>query len=264
MRWASWASRRPSGCEDGRHGLSILGESLARAGKALARGFRLSYDYLGMVLVGSSLYFVVGLAPAIVTLTAALQVPSLLTLLPFLGTVVFLTLPGFTALLAVSRQLVEGEDVPALRGLWRAFRTHFVKAAGLAGAECLILLILVADLLFFLQAGSPVVRALAGMWVWLLIFALTVTIWAPAVMVWLGKGVWYALRQSALIVLDNLVVTWIVVAVLAVLGIVSTVLGAPLLLLFGGMSAFLVTAAMEAILDRYRSLQADGKAGEQR
>ena len=48
----------------------------------LARGLRLSYDYLGMVLVGSTLYFFVGLAPAAITLTAALRAPSLLTLLP--------------------------------------------------------------------------------------------------------------------------------------------------------------------------------------
>lgn len=231
----------------------------------LARGLRLSYDYLGMVLVGSTLYFFVGLAPAAVTLTAALRAPSLLTLLPLLAVFALLTVPGFTALLGVCRQLVRGEEVPVLRGLWEAFRAHFARSARLALVGGVLLVVLVADLLFFLQAPSAVLRVLAGLWVWLILFALAVLLMAPAVLVWLGSGGWLLLRQAALIVLDNLVVTGAVGLALLALAAISTLLGAPLLLLFGGMSAFVLTAAMEAIVERYRWVQSTregGKAGE--
>lgn len=229
----------------------------------LGRGLRLSYDYLGMVLVGSALYFVVGLMPAAITLTAALRLPSLLTFAPFVLVVVLLTVPGFTALLAVARALARGDEVPALRGFFQAFRAHFARSAGVAAAGVLMLSVLVADLLFFLRAPAAALRALAGVWVWLIVYAAAVMTLAPAVLVWLGRGALFAMKQAALLVLDNAVVTAAVMASLALLAAVSTVLGAPLLLLFGGMSAFLVTAAMEAILERYRSLEdGSGKAGE--
>lgn len=216
-----------------------------------------------MVLVGSALYFVVGLLPAAITLAAAVRLPSLLTFAPFLLVLVFLTVPGFTALLAVARQLARGDEVPALGGFWRAFRAHFSRSAGLAAAGALIFTVLVADLSFFLRAPAGVLRALAGAWVWLLVYAAAVITLAPAVLVWLGRGGLFALKQAALLVLDNVVVTAAVMASLALLAAVSTLLGAPLLLLFGGMSAFLLTAAMEAILERYRTLEeGSGKAGE--
>lgn len=235
---------------------------MSRSLRVLGRGLRLSYDHLGMVLVGSALYFVVGLVPAAITLTAALRFPSVLTVIPFVGVVVLLVVPGFTALLAVARSLARGEEVPALRGFWQAFRAHFGASAGLGAAGLLVLAVLVADLVFFLQAKAAVLRLLAGVWAWLLLYAAGVLTLAPAVRVWVGRGVLVTLKQAALIVLDNVVVTATVMASLLVLAAVSTVLGAPLLLLFGGTGAFVLTAAMEAILERYRLMQdASGKAG---
>lgn len=230
--------------------------------KILGRGLRLSYDYLGMVLAGSTLWFFVGLVPAALAGVAAVRFPSLFTLATAAFVVVLLTVPAFTALVAVSRSLARGEEVP-LAGFWYAFRSYFARSAGIAAAGGLVMVILVLDLAFFLQAPSVWVRAVAGAWVWLIVYGAAVVTVAPAVLVWMGRGPLVTLKQAALIVLDNAVVSAVLMAALAVLGAASVVLGAPLLLLFGQMSAFLLSSAMEAILERYRLLQEDsGKAGE--
>lgn len=230
------------------------GESVRRAGRALARGFRLSYDYLGMVLAGSTIWFLIGLVPAVVGVSAAVRLPSLVTAGMAGIILVLLTFPAFTSVVAVNRRIVHGEEV-ALADFWREFVAHFRRSAGLGAIALGVPAILVVDLAYFVQAPWTPLRLLAGAWVWFVVYAIAVLVMAPAVLVNLERSAWQVWKQTALVVLDNLAVTVLVMLVLLALAVVSVVLAAPLMLLLGGMAGMILAASAEEILQRYRQME---------
>lgn len=233
---------------------------MRRAGRALARGFRLSYEYVGMVLVGSALWFLVGLVPLALTGAVALSAPSVATVAAAAASFIALTSPAFVAVLSVHTRLLQGEEVVVSQYV-RAFGAWWSRSAALAAVELVAVVMLVVDILFFLRFEHPALRLVAGLWSWLLVFTAAVGTVAPALMVRTGRGVRTALGQAVLAVLDNPVATGLVLAATGAVTMVYAALAAPLLLLFAGTVAFVLAALVDELLRRYQVAAAAGEAG---
>ncbi len=236
---------------------------MRRAGRALARGFRLSYEHVGMVLVGSALWFLAGLVPLALAGAVALSAPSVATLAAAAASFIVLTSPAFVAVLSVHTRLLQGEEVAVSQYL-RAFGAWWSRGAALAAVELVAVVVLVLDILFFLRFDHPALRLAAGLWSWLLAFTAAVGAVAPALMVRTGRGVRTALGQAVLAVLDNPVATGLTLAAVGAVTMVYAALAAPLLLLFAGTVAFVLAALVDELLRRYQAAAAAaGEAGGQ-
>ncbi|MBE3599238.1 MAG: hypothetical protein IMX02_10790 [Limnochordaceae bacterium] len=203
-------------------------------------------------------WFVAGLVPAAASVTAAVRLPSVVTLVGAFVVVSALAFPVFTAVVAVSRDLVAGREV-TLKDFWLAWRSYAARSAGVGLLGWGALAVLWVDLLFFLRAPWTAARLLAGVWVWLLVYGGAVMAIAPGILVRLDRGVIQVLKQSALVVLDNAVIVALMLAALLVLAVVSVLLAAPLMLLFAGTGGMIVATVVDEIVQRYREL--GGRAG---
>ncbi|WP_324715976.1 hypothetical protein U7230_11495 [Carboxydochorda subterranea] len=204
-------------------------------------------------------WFVAGLVPAAASVTAAVRLPSVVTLVGAFVVVSALAFPVFTTVVAVSRDLVAGREV-TLKDFWLAWRSYGARSAGVGLLGWGALAVLWVDLLFFLRAPWTAARLLAGVWVWLLAYGEAVMAIAPGILVRLDRGVIQVLKQSALVVLDNAVTVALMLAALLVLAVVSVLLAAPLMLLFAGTGGMIVATVVDEIVQRYREL--GGRVGD--
>jgi hypothetical protein len=232
-----------------------------RVGRALKRGLRGAYDYLGTVVVISAVW--VGLALLLAVGGSSLlwqTVPShgpgavLLSLLGGLAAAGIGTGPLTAALFAHIRLLMRHDDpewwdLPvSVTRLWR-------RGLALAGLQVIVSLVFVVDALYFLRQGAAPLRWLGAAFIYPLLFW-----WSAALIQWPlaaerpAEPLLQVVKKSFLLLLDNLGYTAALTAV--VLTLTAFCFYPPigwivLTLAWAGTGAFIQTAALRELLPKY-------------
>lgn len=228
----------------------LAGESIAQGGKITARAFRHVYDYLGMTMAMSAVWFLIGLLPSWLAFLVMLQVPAINSFLIFAFFAVALLGPLTAATYAMCNSMVRGEYV-AVRDYFTALRAHYRRGAGLTAILLVILAILVVDLVFFMSSQVVWMQYLSVLWVYFLIFWALMTQFAFVAVVRQDQSVWKSLKVAALLALDNIVASLVVGLVGALVVVISLWMRVPLMLFLAGTLAFLHCTAFEVLVAKY-------------
>lgn len=216
------------------------------------------YDHMGLTMLISAVWCLVGLAPAAFTLWVLLQAPLLGAFLVFSLTAVGLFGPITAATYAVADAVIQGEPV-GFRDFFRFFREHYLRAAGLTAALIVILSVLVVDLIFFTTLPYGWAGYVVFLWIYFIVFFGFMAGYAYPLAVRKRARLFPTLKTAFLLAADNLVVSVIVAVTALALGAASLYLQAPFLLFVGGTLGFLHSVALDEVMKKYSALrQGDG------
>ncbi|HET7559958.1 MAG TPA: DUF624 domain-containing protein [Limnochordia bacterium] len=233
----------------------MAGESVRKGWRIVVDGFHLGNDSIPAVMWASVLWFIVGAAPTLfwgLTWAGTVQSPSrLLAAFLLMLTAALLLSPATVAAHALML-MVRRREPTGFRAFFTAFAHHYRRAAGVGLAMSVIGVVVLSDITFFYQSSHVVLRLLSIVWLYFVLFWLLMMNYAPAMVVWQPQtDVLTLLKRSALLVLDNLVVTLVISAAALTYLAGSVLLRVPFFLIFMGAVAALETAAVERLLSRY-------------
>lgn len=236
----------------------------ARLGRALRQGFRDTYDHLGTVLLISLLCSLTGGA----AMAGAQAVGDALfgTLRPALAAL----LAGAAAaagLLLVGAPLAAGSfryarnaaarREPEVFDLAGGFHAALGTSLGLGALQGMGVLLLAGNAAFYLSGRHPVGVVIGASFGYMLAFWLLACLYQWPLLAEQELTPLRAVKKSALLVLDNFPYTLGLALVLGVisLGLWLSVIGG--VLLWGGVTAMLLTHATRELLRKYRVLPPD-------
>jgi len=185
--------------------LTVLGKSAATA-----------YERMGMVVITSIAWYFATLA----SVTAAGVTMWALPL------AVVLVAPLSVAITYFGNLAVHREDA-GLRELWRGYTKFWVRAVVLGAANLAVVIILWIDIRAIMTAQATWMRMLAGVWIYLGLFAGLLFMYAYPVMVEQDTTPWKAIRRAVILILDNPAYTLtigLLEAILLAVGVLPTVL----------------------------------------
>jgi len=185
--------------------LTVLGKSAATA-----------YERMGMVVITSIAWYFATLA----SVTAAGVTMWALPL------AVVLVAPLSVAITYFGNLAVHREDA-GLRELWRGYTKFWVRAVVLGAANLAVVIILWIDIRAIMTAQATWMRMLAGVWIYLGLFAGLLFMYAYPVMVEQDTTPWKAIRRAVILILDNPASTLtigLLEAILLAVGVLPTVL----------------------------------------
>lgn len=238
----------------------MTGESLRLGWTIIARAFRNMYDFMGLTMLLSAAWFLVGLVPAAFTgylvyvLSSVAGVPHLGAFMLFSLVFVGLFGPLTAAVYAVTDAVTRREAV-GFREFFRFLREHYLRAAGLTAALAFILAVLVVDIVFFASLPHTWAGYLVFLWLYFIVFFAFMASYAYPLAVRRKARLFTTLKTAFLLAADNLVVSLIVALTALAFGAASLFLQAPFLLFFGGTVAFLHCAALDEVLRKYAALR---------
>lgn len=228
----------------------MAGESLRQGGMVFVQAMRRTYEHLGMVMVISLLWFGLAALPMVYLLNFARVVPSLFSFLIVALEATFLAGPVTAAVYSVADRLLQDEDA-TLTDVWHLFRRHYRLSAQVTGAMSAILLILGIDIIVFMQSKVRLLQWLAVLWLYFVAFWFLLTIYTSSLVVYQQVSWLKVLQRAALLVLDNVVVTLLVMGETIVVVVLSFFFLIPVPLLLGGMLAFLHLIALHTLMAKY-------------
>ena len=229
----------------------MAGESLRSSGRIFVAAMRGAYEHLGMVLFCSFVWFALAFMPTTFSISFARQVPCVLTFLVVFFAVILLASPVTAAVCSVARALVDKEE-PGVGELWRRFGVHYWLTVKASAAMLIVLFVLVVDIVFFLSSSIRVVQWIAVPWLYLLLFWMLMTTYIFPLIAHEQVGLFKLLKRAALLALDNLVMTIIVLLEVFLIASVSWLLLFPVIILLGGLLALLLVTALAEVLQKYK------------
>ncbi len=228
----------------------MAGESVSQGWRIVARGFGGAYDYAGSTMVVSTLWFFLGLFPALLAFLVLVQVPAINSILIFGAICVVLLGPLTAAVYSVCDEILRGEEVK-YREYFSHLARHYKKAALVTAVMGVILGILVIDVLFFLQLGNRIMQFVGVIWMYLILFWLMMLQYVYSLIVRKGPSVWETLKMSALLALDNVVATFVVLFFVLLTAVASYFLRVPMMLFMIGTIGFIHAAAYSELIRKY-------------
>ncbi|NMB46503.1 MAG: DUF624 domain-containing protein [Firmicutes bacterium] len=228
----------------------MAGQSISKSWQIFRKGIRYSYDYLGMVMATSALWFFAGFLPILVvtTLSKYIKNPAVV------GVAMVLTLitlgPATAAVHAMMAKILDREDV-GVREYFHHFRRFFGRSVGLVLLNVLILVILGCDFFFTINNPNKIIRMLSGIWVYFFIFWALMSNYVFPFLVNQDIGIFLTMKRAVLIALDNMVVTIFLTIAVVLIMVLSVILAAPVLLLMMGIVAFLQNVGYRELMQKY-------------
>lgn len=239
----------------------MAGESLAQGADIVKRSFKSVYDFMGMTMFLSAVWFLIGFMPTALTFLVMVQVPAINSFLLFALAASLILGPLTAATYSMTSSMVQGQHVE-IRDYWSKLRTHYKRSALVTAALLVILAILVIDLIFFMNSGNQWLQYLSVLWVYFIAFWVLVTQYAYAVLVRQDRKVWDVIKVAALLALDNVVASLIVAFASVLVVAISLWMRVPLLLFLAGTLAFLHCTAFEIVVAKYDRNSEPGGSSE--
>lgn len=226
----------------------------ARVWPVTRQALAAAWEHLGTVMVGSSLWFLIGFTPLFFFMGVFFRTWSVWLSLPLLLVVIFTFGPATAGVHTLLEPLVWREENPigtTIREYFKGFRRYYWKSVGLVGINGLLFVILVVDIGFFASQPGFLMRSLAVVWLYILLFQLVVANFYFPFLVRQKTTPLAAMKKSALFVLDNPGVSFAVALEVIVLFAVSVVVPVLLFIVFMGVAAFLQAFAFKTVMRRY-------------
>lgn len=234
----------------------MAGESVAQGWRAVARGFRGAYDFAGTTMIVSTLWFFGGMFPALLAFLVLVQVPAINSVLIFGAVCVVLLGPLTAGVYSVCDSIMRGDEV-RIKEYFSHIARHYKKAALVTAVMGAILGVLVIDVLFFLQLGNRIMQFVGMVWVYLIIFWLMMVQYVYPLVVRKDRSVWETIKMAALLVLDNVVATLVVVIFATLTAVASYFLRVPMMLFMVGTIGFIHIAAFTELIRKYEKANRD-------
>lgn len=228
----------------------MAGESLRSSGRIFVTAMRGAYEHLGMVLFCSFVWFALAFMPTTFSISFARQVPCILTFLVVFLVAVFLASPVMTAVCSVARSLMDGDE-PGVGEFWRRLGVHYWLTVKTSASMLIVLVVLIVDIVFFLSSSKRIVQWIAVPWLYLLLFWLLIATYVFPLIAHERVGLLKLLKRAALLALDNLVITIIVLLEAALIAVVCWLLLFPVIVLLGGTLGLLLVTALAEVLRKY-------------
>jgi uncharacterized membrane protein YesL len=209
------------------------------------------YEHLGLAMLFSPLWLLLGLFPLVFVSLPLLEMEKLFPLRFLFPLLVgaFLFMPATCSIFEVCRLILAKEDVNFLT-FFRAFGASYKRALQVGLWNGFLFLVLAADLFFAFHSGKRFFQFMGGIWVWFGAFLLVMNVYLP-VLVAEGNTVKNAFKKAALLVLDNLGSSLLLLAETALLLLLSIAVPPLLLLFFPAMIGFLYLRAYQIIMTKY-------------
>lgn len=228
--------------------------------KTLKRWIRDSYDYLGLVLVYSFIWFGVFLAGMglIAGVGKAAHPGAVIGM--SLAFMVFVLSPLAAGVYAAAKKMVTRDD-PAIVDVFHGFREYFADAWRLGFWQLFITLMLVANAVFYLLRPGIGWKVLGVLVVYAFILWAMSMLYHYPVLIEQKPGVLKILKRGFLLTLDNVAFTLGVFFVIILLTCFTavTLLGLPLLYL--GMASILQTRLLRGVFVKYDMLPPEREFG---
>lgn len=228
----------------------MAGESLQSGVRVFTKSLKQSYEHLGMVLVTSIIWFALAFMPTAFLISFAYQAPCVVTFLAVAIEIVFLAGPVTTAMCSVAGALIRSEAV-YLREIWSHFRRNYSLSVKVSATMLVIIFVLIVDVVFFLSSSKRIVQWLSVPWLYLILYWAMMTTYIFPLMAHQRVRLLKILQRAALLVLDNLVVTIMVMLEALLIVAASGLLLFPVVFLLGGVLALLLATALAEVLEKY-------------
>jgi len=206
------------------------------------------YDHLGIAMGFSLLWLFIGVAPLFFAYPLLLE--SWLfggVLLVLVASLLFA--PATCATWEACRRMMSRQDA-GMGSFFRFFGLFFKKAFLLGLANGLLFLVLAADLYFAFRTGNRFFQFMGGIWVWFGAFLLLMQVYLVPLLLD-GNSVPKTFKKAALLVLDNLGNTLVVLLETVAILLLSLLVPPLLVLFFPVMIGFLQIGAYQIIMSKY-------------
>ncbi len=222
-------------------------------GKILRKSLGDAYDYLGLALVCSFVWFGVVLGG----LSVLRLIPLFLARLAFLvGLYVLLVAPVTAGVFAVARKIITRDD-PSPLDLFRGAKQFLTAGWALALGQVIVTMLILANALFYVTRDSLWIKGVGVLFIYAgFLWMLTVLYHYP-ILIEQRPGTVKTLKRALLLALDNpgfTVGLFFAIILLACFCLV-TLLGLPLL--YMGVASIVQTRALRALFVKYEVLPPD-------
>ncbi len=232
-------------------------------GEVIKKSFVNAYDNLGMVLVGSAIWFALSILPAALVLylvnffIANLSVMTiLLAVILGLGALILIG-PATAGVVYLFKIIIVDEDNAEVRDYLVGFKQFFKQSAGVFLLDILIGAVLVADIVLAFRAGteaSKIFLVMAVIIFYMILFWAMMQLYLFPLLVTQNIGTIEIFKKSALLVVDNPGFTIVLGLVLLVLIAIFVVTTVGVLILLAGTVAVFECNALKALIARYDEL----------
>ena len=209
------------------------------------------YDYLGLVLVSSVIWFgiVLGGFAAIAKTGSPIVIAAVSALF-----YVLLIAPLTAGIFAMAKRIVT-RDEPSLLNLLLGFKEYLTASWTLGLAQVVITILIVGNTYFYLTRDALAVKLLGFLFLYLLAFWMFSVVYHYPVLIEQRPGVFKIIKRGFLLTMGNVVFTVGVFFVIIVLTCFCTVTLLGLPLLFIGMMSLLQTRALRMLFEKYGLLK---------
>ena len=221
--------------------------------KTLKKWLLDSYDYIGLVLASSLLWFGIALGGF-----AAIKAGfggNLFALFASAALFYVLLIAPMTAGVYLMAKKVVTRDEPSLLDILRGFRDYLKASWALGLAQVVITLLIAVNSWFYLTCGAVALKLLGILFAYMLLFWALSAVYHFPVLIEQRPGVLKVLERGVLLMMDNVAFTGGVFFVIILLTCfcVITIFGLPLLYI--GMMSVLKTRALRALFVKYGLLE---------
>jgi len=219
-------------------------------GKTLKKWLVDSYDYLGLVLASSFVWFGVTLGGVGVITKIDLRSNPILLLGLLAVFYIFLVAPLTAGVYALARRIVTRDD-PSLVDMLEGFKELLFESWALGFAQAFVTLVILVNAWFYLSHGGLALRILGVLALYILIFWMFSVTYHYPLMLEQRPGTLKIVKRGFLLALDN---TGFTAGVFFVIILLTCFCGITLLgmaLLYLGMLSILQTRALRAVFVKY-------------
>jgi len=220
--------------------------------KVLKKWLADSYEYLGLVLSASFIWFGISLG-GMALITSLRRFPVLVFAL-LAAYYVLLVSPLTTAVFYLAKKMVTRDD-PSLLDLIAGFKQFLAASWVLGLAQIILTLTVVVNAWFYLTHGGIFVRILGVLTLYILIVWMMSAVYHFPLLIEQRPGTFKIIKRGFLLALDSPAFTGGVFLAIILLTCFSaaTLLGLPLL--YMGMLSILETKALRAVFVKYGLLE---------
>ncbi len=191
--------------------------------------FRTGYENIGFLFLLNLGWFFLVFSPMFIA--SLLQIENAVFLALSLVVVFILFGPASAVVQSSTHRLIAKEDI-SFAELKQTFFRIFKRSILLVSAYSLIFLILVVNLLFSYNNPIAFVRVFSGLWLYLVIFLFMMIQYAFPLLVSRDWGVIAIVKQTATLVLDNVLLSLLILVFNVILTMISFILVIPLVLVW--------------------------------
>lgn len=208
------------------------------------------YDYLGLILVSSCVWFGAVLGGFAIILRTGCSNSLIILITAAAILYIFLIAPLTAGVYLMAKRIVT-RDEPSLLNLFLGFKEYLTASWTLGLAQTVITLLLIGNAWFYLTHGSIGIKLLGVLFLYLLAFWAFSTAYHYPVLIEQRPGIIKTLKRSFLLTMGNSVFTAGVffVIILLTCSCAITLLGLPLLYI--GMASVFQIRALRVLFAKY-------------